>query len=272
MRASGGDWHPPEPFPTTCMRSALAMSTRLALGALALHRATLSTARAATASANEASSVSVSRSNECGHCGGAEQRRRSSDGTAVATAIKAACPALRLTQSQQATKPRLHPTTTPTICVQSPAQRPPRFYVPASLRGAGAGAILRLPADEARHAIKTLRLREGDRLDLCDGRGWVAQAELAGADKAGAVVHTVAAPVQVTPGCGHGQRWMAWAPAWLASHHSGGTPSSIATTPTTLCRCRSAAGSGTWRAPAAPSRAAAPTGWSRRRRSWGPLA
>lgn len=88
------------------MRSAFAMSTRLALGALALHRATLSTARAAaTASANEASSVSVSRSNECGHCGGAEQRRRRGDGTAVATAIKAACPALRLTQSQQAYEP-----------------------------------------------------------------------------------------------------------------------------------------------------------------------
>lgn len=83
--------------------------------------------------------------------------------------------------------------------LQSPPQRPPRFYVPAPLEAAGAGAVLRLPPDEARHATKTLRLREGDRLELCDGRGWVVQAELAGLDKAGAVVHAVAPPVQVRP-------------------------------------------------------------------------
>ncbi len=85
--------------------------------------------------------------------------------------------------------------------------------MPASLRAAGAGAVLRLPAEEARHATKTLRLREGDRLELCDGRGWVVQAELAGADKAGAVVHTVAAPMQV---CWAGT-WDSALPTWRPS-------------------------------------------------------
>ncbi|PRW58851.1 ribosomal RNA small subunit methyltransferase E [Chlorella sorokiniana] len=96
-----------------------------------------------------------------------------------------------------ATSTAVHAAAADTPAVSSPAQRPPRFYLPASLRDAGAGAVLRLPPEEARHATKTLRLREGDRLELCDGRGWVVQAELAGADKAGAVVHTVAAPEQV---------------------------------------------------------------------------
>ena len=74
----------------------------------------------------------------------------------------------------------------------------PRFYVPTTrLAGAGAGALLRLAPDEARHATKTLRLREGDRLELCDGRGYVVLAEITGVDRAGAAVQTVGAPLAV---------------------------------------------------------------------------
>lgn len=52
--------------------------------------------------------------------------------------------------------------------------------------------MLRLPPDESRHAIKTLRLREGDRIELCDGRGWVTTAQIAElGDRAGAVVHAL---------------------------------------------------------------------------------
>jgi 16S rRNA (uracil1498-N3)-methyltransferase len=57
--------------------------------------------------------------------------------------------------------------------------------------------LLRLPPEESRHATKTLRLREGDRLELCDGRGYVVLAEITGVDRAGAAVQTVGAPLAV---------------------------------------------------------------------------
>jgi 16S rRNA (uracil1498-N3)-methyltransferase len=57
--------------------------------------------------------------------------------------------------------------------------------------------MVRLPVDEAKHATRTLRLREGSAVELCDGRGVVAAAELAAADKAGATARTVAAAVEV---------------------------------------------------------------------------
>lgn len=75
--------------------------------------------------------------------------------------------------------------------------RPPRFYVPTTLASASSGSILRLSAEEARHATKTLRLRQGDRVELADGRGWLVVAELSDADRAGAVAHAVEAPRQV---------------------------------------------------------------------------
>ncbi|HNR33374.1 MAG TPA: RsmE family RNA methyltransferase [Candidatus Hydrogenedentes bacterium] len=43
-----------------------------------------------------------------------------------------------------------------------------RFYVPADTPGAGEVA---LPPEEARHALKVLRLRVGDRVALLDGQG-----------------------------------------------------------------------------------------------------
>ncbi|KAI3438675.1 hypothetical protein D9Q98_001096 [Chlorella vulgaris] len=72
------------------------------------------------------------------------------------------------------------------------ASQLPRFYIPTPLATAAAGSMLRLPPDESRHAIKTLRLREGDRIELCDGRGWVTTAQIAElGDRAGAVVHAL---------------------------------------------------------------------------------
>jgi len=44
----------------------------------------------------------------------------------------------------------------------------PRFYVDAPLR---AGGVLTLPEDSAHHAIRVLRLREGDDVTLFNGRG-----------------------------------------------------------------------------------------------------
>lgn len=80
---------------------------------------------------------------------------------------------------------------------QAPASRPPRFYVPTQLAGSAAGSLLRLPADEARHAAKTLRLRPGDAVELCDGRGFIVVAELGAVDRGGAEAVATAPPVQV---------------------------------------------------------------------------
>jgi len=44
----------------------------------------------------------------------------------------------------------------------------PRFYVEDALR---AGGVLTLPEDSAHHAIRVLRLREGDEVTLFNGRG-----------------------------------------------------------------------------------------------------
>lgn len=57
--------------------------------------------------------------------------------------------------------------------------------------------MLRLPAEEARHARVALRLREGDALEVCDGRGAVVQAVIAGSDKNGMTARAVAPPVLV---------------------------------------------------------------------------
>ena len=62
-----------------------------------------------------------------------------------------------------------------------------------------------MPLEEARHAAKTLRLRPGSLLELCDGRGHTVLAQLAAVDRQGAVVTTAEAPVQVRgrPMCVH---------------------------------------------------------------------
>ena len=64
-------------------------------------------------------------------------------------------------------------------------KRPPRFFVePEQLStSCSSGSVVLLPASEARHARKVLRLRPGASLELCDGRGRVAKAALLGSEE-----------------------------------------------------------------------------------------
>jgi 16S rRNA (uracil1498-N3)-methyltransferase len=77
--------------------------------------------------------------------------------------------------------------TAPVLPVRSPPRpRPPRFYVPPPLPAAP--GLVRLPLDESRHATRTLRLREGDAVELCDGQGRLSAGEIAAVDTKGALV------------------------------------------------------------------------------------
>lgn len=58
-----------------------------------------------------------------------------------------------------------------------------RFLVPSALLEQGSQVTL--PADEAAHALKVLRLREGDEMWLLDGQGRVARARVSQASKSG---------------------------------------------------------------------------------------
>ena len=66
-----------------------------------------------------------------------------------------------------------------------------RFIV-KGLPASAAGQVVELPREEAQHAVKVLRLRPGDRVELIDGEGRVYAAEMtqAGRDGAAAVVLT----------------------------------------------------------------------------------
>lgn len=55
----------------------------------------------------------------------------------------------------------------------------PRFYCPEPLAGHLAGSLLALPEAVARHAVKVLRLREGESIVLFDGLGGEYPAQLA---------------------------------------------------------------------------------------------
>ncbi|KAI8464407.1 MAG: Alpha/beta knot methyltransferase [Monoraphidium minutum] len=68
----------------------------------------------------------------------------------------------------------------------------PRFYAPDLPEAAGRS--VQLGADEARHAQRALRLRPGDGLELCDGRGRLVRCELVSADKGSATVCALEAP------------------------------------------------------------------------------
>lgn len=62
------------------------------------------------------------------------------------------------------------------------APAPPRFYAPLSPPFLPAGAAtVALPPEEARHALRVLRLKPGDTVELCDGAGRVARGEVAAA-------------------------------------------------------------------------------------------
>jgi len=61
-----------------------------------------------------------------------------------------------------------------------------RFYVPQL--PTVVGAAVELDADEARHAVRVLRLKEGDAVELCDGKGGLVVCEIMHTDKQSATV------------------------------------------------------------------------------------
>lgn len=65
-------------------------------------------------------------------------------------------------------------------------QAPPRFYAPLLPSSAGGG--VELEPEEARHAVRVLRLQAGSTLDLCDGRGSVVRCEVTHTDRNSASV------------------------------------------------------------------------------------
>jgi hypothetical protein len=62
----------------------------------------------------------------------------------------------------------------------------PRFYAPQL--PSSIGAALQLEPEEARHAVKVLRLKQGDALEVCNGRGSLVRCEVAYTDKNSASV------------------------------------------------------------------------------------
>jgi glucose/arabinose dehydrogenase len=69
---------------------------------------------------------------------------------------------------------------------QTTDKQPPRFYAPQL--PTSIGAAVQLEPDEARHAVRVLRLKQGDALELCDGRGSLVQCEVAYTEKNSATV------------------------------------------------------------------------------------
>ena len=57
-----------------------------------------------------------------------------------------------------------------------------------------AGGFCTLDAEESRHAVRVLRLREGDELHVTDGRGNLYRCQIVQADSGACVVESVAAP------------------------------------------------------------------------------
>lgn len=71
-----------------------------------------------------------------------------------------------------------------------PHPRPRRLWN-TDLAGAKPGDGVALDPDEARHALRVLRMREGDAVELIDGRGTVAEGKLTRADARRAMVEVV---------------------------------------------------------------------------------
>jgi hypothetical protein len=87
--------------------------------------------------------------------------------------------------------PHQHSACLPPARAQKAAnERLQRFYVPPPLP-AGIGSTLLLDGPEGAHAVKVLRLRAGDRVQLCDGEGRLLTCRIVSTDKAGAMVSGV---------------------------------------------------------------------------------
>ncbi len=70
------------------------------------------------------------------------------------------------------------------------------FYAPASCWQAD---VVRLPSDEAHHALRVVRLKDGDAVMVFDGQGGYAEGTLHIVSKASAEVHFTHAPQQTPP-------------------------------------------------------------------------
>ena len=91
---------------------------------------------------------------------------------------------------------------------EAQAARLHRFYVDEPLPASG-GTVY-LDRDESRHAVRALRLKPGDALEVCDGRGGVMTAELVGLEGGGgrdAGVAAVASVGEVRRAPFAGPRW-----------------------------------------------------------------
>ncbi len=88
----------------------------------------------------------------------------------------------------------------------------PRLYVAEQLHSQPPGWLVKLDATESKHT-KSLRLQQGARIELCDGRGSVVLAEIAGHGRDGAVARTLSEATQV------GRRLIIQlCPAWRMVH------------------------------------------------------
>uniref|UniRef100_A0A383W305 16S rRNA (uracil(1498)-N(3))-methyltransferase n=1 Tax=Tetradesmus obliquus TaxID=3088 RepID=A0A383W305_TETOB len=78
---------------------------------------------------------------------------------------------------------------------QTAEKQLPRFYAPQL--PTSIGAAVQLEPEEARHAVKVLRLKQGDAVELCDGKGSLVQCEVAYTDRSSATVIATSAPAAV---------------------------------------------------------------------------
>ncbi|WIA32882.1 hypothetical protein OEZ86_006056 [Tetradesmus obliquus] len=78
---------------------------------------------------------------------------------------------------------------------QTSEKQLPRFYAPQL--PTSIGAAVQLEPEEARHAVKVLRLKQGDAVELCDGKGNLVQCEVAYTDRSSATVIATSAPAAV---------------------------------------------------------------------------
>jgi 16S rRNA (uracil1498-N3)-methyltransferase len=72
----------------------------------------------------------------------------------------------------------------------------PYFYVDGP---AARGASVSLAEDDARHAVRSLRLRPGDEITVTDGRGWVATCRLLEPEGAGAAAEVIEETIRERP-------------------------------------------------------------------------
>lgn len=94
------------------------------------------------------------------------------------------------------------PTPPPSVTAAQAAAstRPPRFYTSAPLLDTlPPSSTLALDADESKHASKVLRLKPGDAVELCDGRGRIVPGVVAGDDGGKSLLVRTTSPPSLLP-------------------------------------------------------------------------